>query len=373
MELTKAGLNLFIAENAAQSLIGDVDVGGMMSSAFQRRHKIRSADVLQLLTECTNTPKNTYARLLGTAYLLTYASAAYAEVDQLLSADNLKNLQVTHHFGGVARSLELACVSEPMNLWFGWALENTRGNVTTFDPHMVSHMRSKKVKIQVSLPSSSKPNNVKTTNQQIFDSYSGGNAMLRGASTPVITKPELKRTLTPTSSGLEAMLANHNQYKQNIAGAKNIPALYGYEFCGDALLVDRVKLYIEYIGKNWHFPTNKSILESDLAKNKNSILTSLKNMRALVEDMNKRGVEHYNTLLEQLQVRFDEDDGDMLNSMSKTIKSAKKGWKINRAKLLDQLDWAIGNIQWQTSIPVYPTGGNYFEIDPKFYMAVAVS
>lgn len=373
MELTVSGFDLFIAETAALSLIGDVEVGGNMSSAFQKRHKIREADVLSRLTECAATPAGSYARLLGIAYLLSNASAAYAEVGALMQSESLKTCMVTHHFGGGTRTLEKACVSEPMNLWFGWALENTRNNTVTFDPHVVGHLKSKAGLLKTSLPSNMLRDGApmaQTPGQQALTSMGASNILLQGAQHIEHEPSTRPRSLTPTSAGLQKMLKHNDNYLQGIKNNTPVMRMYDHRMAGDETLLNNLKLACQHIDTHYQFPLNYEALLRDLERNMQSLRSSLYYMYKLVEDMNRRGKQHYQTLREQLKLRTQDGMPNMVQSMLSAINAASNGWDTNRAVLLQTLVDAINSIDGQSPVPVLRrlAPDNGFMINPDFYM-----
>lgn len=375
MDLTKPAFNLFIAESTAQSLVGSVDVGGMLSAAFHMRHKVRETDIQSVLATCAATPTNSYARVLGVAYLLAFSSAAYAEVAQMIGSLNLGETPVTHHFGGQARALRLACVSEPMNLWSGWAVENLKGNSTTFDPHMITHLQSNAGVIKVSLPSNASgaaPLAAPTPGQQILHSFAPQGLSLQGAAVPTGFKPVHTRTLTPTSEGLAQMLKFDGYYK-NTFSTSNLASVAGKTFVGSPRALELVNSLISYLATYKVLPLNYPQILAELQQDYDKIKEALKHVRNLVWDLTQRGGQHFQDLREQMNQRFADPKTAVVASMVEAITEARTGWTNNRSILLQALDNALAKIYLQTHEPLNFTSGPpghpaSVSLAPNFYL-----
>lgn len=354
MDLTKPAFNLFIAESTAQSLVGSVEVGGLLSAAFHMRHKIRETDIQSVLATCGSTPTNSYARVVGVAYLMAFASAAYAEVAQMIGSHNLAETQVTHHFGGQARALRLACVSEPMNLWSGWALENLKGNATTFDPHMITHLQGSASVIKVSLPSNASgmfPPSAPTQGQQVLHAYAPQGLNLQGAPIPSGFKPGLTRTMTPTSEGL-AQMVKFDAYYQNTFNTSNLASVAGKSLAGSPRALHLVNWLIGYIATNMVLPTDYLKIVAELQADFDEVKKAVNHMRNLVANLTQQGGQHFQALREQMNQRFADPKSAVVQSMVDAITQAQTGWMNNRAALLQVLDNALAKISMQTHVPL---------------------
>ncbi|MEE1924052.1 hypothetical protein V0R50_18300 [Pseudomonas sp. 148P] len=135
-----SALNLFLMECAAQSLKNDDELGGGLASSLQKRHKIRNTDLDQLFKVANPMGSLLFSRIYVIFNLLHYAGAAYRNVADLVeSAPNaMGNVQVKPHWDPTNNySFDKIYDWEPMNLFPGWSLTNTRNNNHVFDPHVV--------------------------------------------------------------------------------------------------------------------------------------------------------------------------------------------------------------------------------------------
>jgi len=133
-------LELFIAECSATSLKSDDEMGGSLASTLQKRHKIRNTD-LKTLFDKTNPMAGDYWNKVYMVFtLICYAGAAYRDLAPLIAsnANALGNVQVVPHWDPTGtHALSGVYDWEPMNLFPGWSLTNTRNNQEMLDPHIL--------------------------------------------------------------------------------------------------------------------------------------------------------------------------------------------------------------------------------------------
>lgn len=357
--LSKAGEELFIAESTALSIIGEMDPNGMLASALHMRHKVREADIEKLLETCAKTPPETYARLLAVAYLMCYSSSAYAEINALVKAKTLKDVNVTPHFGGGARHLKLACIAEPMNLWTGWALENTKSNQTTFDGHMVDIIANSGTSIKMTaLSNAPSSGQTVTTGQTVWNSSFGSNQKLQGThsfNSPT-TPPKLQRTLTPTSEGLQQMLKSDHLYKSSITAT-------------DSAIAGRDDL-IKEVWQAMNNPGyNHTVLQNKLNEDLDKIRVAFKEIKLLALNLKIKGKQHYEELYSQLELRFPVSGrSDMIKSMLDVIERAYHGWIKNRNILETELDQVILALGSKSPVPFVFDHFNGWQHNQSFYL-----
>jgi hypothetical protein len=362
--MTVAFMNLVVAESSAESLIGMIDVGGNLSSAFQLRHKVRATDVSALLTLCAGTAPHSYARLIAVAYLMCYASAAYPQVMEMVASPgpNLATLPVSQHFDPTSwRALRTACVEEPMNLWYGWTLENQRNNSTTFDPHLANYFLNNNGQVlSVSMPSS--PPAVapvgQTDGQRIAAAAFPAGTTIQGAGAPPGFPPAFVRTTTPTSTALQAMLASDVQSRNafsQIAAAGQLSRLgTPISLAGETVLLQKLSLYYSFVAQYHQLPHNDLQLRNELEVARNGVLTSLGNMWTLVNATTAAGELHYNNLINQLALRNPGGMGPVVQGMSNTIAVSLQQWSANRAILMQRLTTTINSLAAKASNPWAP-------------------
>ncbi|WP_426076029.1 hypothetical protein [Janthinobacterium sp. PSPC3-1] len=355
--LSKAGEELFIAESTALSIIGEMDSNGMLASALHMRHKVREADIEKLLETCAKTPPETYARLLAVAYLMCYSSSAYAEINALVKSHNLKDVNVTPHFGGGSRYLKLACIAEPMNLWTGWALENTKSNQTTFDGHMVDIIVNSVTSIKMTaLSNAPSSGQTITTGQTVWNSSFSPNQKLQGTHSfnSSNAPPKLQRTLTPTSEGLQQMLKSDHVYKSSI----NEGAISGRD--------DLIKEVLQAANNPG---ANHAVLQNKLNEDLDKIRVAFKNMKTLALNLNNKGKQHYEELYSQLELRFPVSGrSDIIKSMLDVIKTAYHGWIKNRNILETELDQVILALGSKSPVPFVFDYINGWQHNASFYL-----
>jgi len=136
----KAALDLFLAECTATALKSEVELRGTLASALQVRHKIRDTDLQTLFKLADGAPPNTFKRAYYVLTLQLFAGSAYKDFGPIFSAfsGNLSHTQVTPHWDSQKpHKLGSIYAAEPMNLFAGWSLTNTRNNQTMLDPHVL--------------------------------------------------------------------------------------------------------------------------------------------------------------------------------------------------------------------------------------------
>lgn len=338
--LSKAGEELFIAESTALSIIGEMDPNGMLASALHMRHKVRETDIENLLGTCAKTPPETYARVLAVAYLMCYSSSAYAEISALIKAHNLKEVSVTSHFGGGSRYLKLACIAEPMNLWTGWALENTKSNQTTFDGHMVDIIANSGTSIKMTaLSNAPSSGQTSTMGQNVWNASLSQNQKLQGTHSfnPSSTPQKLQRTLTPTSEGLQQMLKSDHVYKSSIT---------------EGAISGRDDLIKEVWQAANNPGANHAVLQNKLNEDLEKIRVAFKEMKTLALNLKTKGKQHYQELYSQLELRFPQSGRpDMIKNMLAVIERAYNGWMTNRNLLEAELDQVILALVSKSAVP----------------------
>jgi hypothetical protein len=324
MELTVAAQNLFIAESTALSIIGELTEQGMFSSGIHNRHKVRAADVTSFLEQVALAPKNTYERVVGVAYLICYSSAAYGEIDEMITSADLKKVKVTHHFGGESRNLGDACVAEPMNLWPGWALENTRGNGNHLDLHYIRTFVANGRNVAVGNLSNGNAPKERTFGERVGAAIAANEQRIEGNfnfRTPAT--PKFERKLTPLSA----------QLKKDFP-SRDVPF--------DAI-------------------NCTSSTHPGTSRDQSHIFDVLTETRRMVLRLSKAGSLHYTILIDQLKIRPQRPtitDGLLL-----VLNNAQKGWLDNRNKLLAILD---GLIDYVGASSKNPGDHNYYLNLPAF-------
>jgi hypothetical protein len=311
--LSADGKRLFLAEITAHSVISTLDINGDLSSNFNVRHKIRDHDITEILKRAYETPLGSYARLLLLMQLQVFACAAYSIADnkEFLRSNKLQlqNMRVSPHFGGTIQ-LSTACVSEPMNLWFGLAKENQQNNQEVLDPHTIGIEIYGNVTCHVSLPSNGSPIEKSTQGASFLSAMSpqSPQVVLHGNYNNV--RPQFARRLTPTSESLK----------------KNIDAINrNYDLIGPQTLIDLMR-NIKSL-QDFHFVNGK------LRDYRQMVIDSLISMRKLVSDTAVSGDAHYKDLLEQLVVRNTQS-----SDFYTVIKNARENWGVNRRDMLELLD-----------------------------------
>lgn len=139
MTMPTQAFNLYLHECAGTMVQHANEVEGGLASALQKRHKIRDTDLNTIFDAANERLDNTYSRIYLVYLLLLYAGAAYGNVERIVSAVryNIGNSMVTPHWGDKPYKLSSIYEYEPMNLFPGWSLTNTRNNSSMLDPHMI--------------------------------------------------------------------------------------------------------------------------------------------------------------------------------------------------------------------------------------------
>ncbi|HEX7865171.1 MAG TPA: hypothetical protein VF555_09480 [Variovorax sp.] len=136
----KAALDLFLAECTATALKSEIELRGTLASALQVRHKIRDTDLQALFKLADGAQPRTFKRIYYVLTLQLFAGSAYKDLWPIFNAasGNLSLTQVTPHWDPQkTHKLGSIYAAEPMNLFAGWSLTNTRNNQTMLDPHVL--------------------------------------------------------------------------------------------------------------------------------------------------------------------------------------------------------------------------------------------
>ena len=135
-QLVADALELYLAEIAAQSIIRQVDITGAVSASAHDRHKFPRSEIESFLSIAAATPKNSFQRLVAVAQLMNISGGVYPNFQELCASDALKNVNVQSHYSSKSRLLRVACLDEPMNLFYGSASGNVSGGAA-LDLHIL--------------------------------------------------------------------------------------------------------------------------------------------------------------------------------------------------------------------------------------------
>lgn len=137
----KAALKLFLEECVATTLKNEIELEGTLASALQIRHKIRDVDLKKLFDLADEARPLSIRRHYYAYTLQMFAGSAYSTLRPVISAPigKLADAMVKPHWDpNKLHKFGAIYDAEPMNLFPGWSLTNTRNNRNMLDPHLLT-------------------------------------------------------------------------------------------------------------------------------------------------------------------------------------------------------------------------------------------
>ncbi|WP_035056445.1 hypothetical protein [Andreprevotia chitinilytica] len=302
--MNKAALNLFLQECAAVSLQNSMELEGGLASTLQKRHKIRDVDLKTIFQRADQDVSMLYSKIYLVTQLVIYSGAAYDPIGSLYAAapGNLHNAQVKPHWDpGKFHSLGDIYEYEPMNLFPGWSLTNTRNQAYMLDPHKIFLH----------------PNATISTDLH---------GELRAPSSEFTEGMHMARQLyKPDSDRLENRLSGHD-----LPGLTRQNSAYSAQLLAkESDMVDRLH-HISGDNTSTHTKQDSVKLFTQL----------LKDLKATTQ----AGSKHYTDLIHSLTIQ----KFSVADAIFNEINKAKFHWDTNRGKIIQDIEGHLASIKNHT-------------------------
>jgi hypothetical protein len=298
MTMPTQAFNLYLHECAGTMVQDANEVEGGLASALQKRHKIRDTDLNKLFAAADAREDNTYSRTYLVFLLVLYAGGAYRNINRAVEAasGNMGNAMVTPHWGDKDYKLVSIYEYEPMNLFPGWSLTNTRNNSSMLDRHLI----------------------LKHSSGAISNEFSGFDQ-----SSVLATPPSIKQAKAVfPQDGAASKLQSTNQHpnsrlRSNSAYSEQLEPLEA-----------KWKQRLDNVEAN-------KIVKNDKIQTLSKFNTLLTELRKTTDG----GNQHYQALLTSIVVNFDPTHDTYI-----AISAAKARWEAARNEMIVYLEKKIAEI-----------------------------
>ena len=333
-QLVADALELYLAEIAAQSIIRQVDITGAVSASAHDRHKFPRSEINNFLNLAAATPKHSFQRLVAVVQLMNIAGGAYANLKEMCASDALGNVDVQSHYSTKARHLRIACLDEPMNLFYGSASGNVSGGAA-LDLHQLEVADLGNVQLRSNIfdylaPDGADPQGPRKM-EQVAPNLRGrlqGDISVNGG------QPPLTRSPSAYSLNLQGIHQNRGSANTFVQGA--IANVFRNETLSlSKMLCDDLKKLAQ--------PGSVDTHGQAFWRDKQRIMTALDTLITEFTTMTAAGKKHYVDLGEDIKAR-NGLNSDILKQALITITKAYHGWNTNRKTILDRLTKIRGNL-----------------------------